>query len=119
MKLTYLVAILLASVLFCALTAMAHDDPWFSKQQINPKALERFGPQHAKSCCGAGDVVDTKFKVDRKGDDAWYYLKLGQWKRIPNDIIHWGEHAPSKQATLFVNTYSGLEVCFFPPEGGI
>ena len=39
------------------------------------------------SCCGAGDVVDTKFKVEpgdeKHPQDTWYAMLKGKWVRIP------------------------------------
>jgi hypothetical protein len=43
------------------------------------------------SCCGAGDVVDTKFRVEHdKGphpEDTWYAWLKGKWVRIPPEKI--------------------------------
>jgi hypothetical protein len=75
-----------------------------------------------KSCCDGGDVFKTQFRViedgSKYGHDTWWYLKDGIWKQVPDDVIHWGEHAPSKQATLFIR-WTGQELCFYPPEEGI
>ena len=51
------------------------------------------------------------------GGDEWYWLNGERWRRIPDDIIHWGKSAPGGKPTLFV--YSGAETCFFPGDGGI
>lgn len=86
---------------------------------MNPAAQKRLGVDW-KSCCEHGDVVKTKFHVEvDDGKDAWYYIKDGEWKRVPPDIIHWGEHAPDGQPTLFVYQSTGQELCFYPPEEGI
>lgn len=63
--------------------------------------------------------MKTRFRVSKiDGADAWeWQLADGSWKRIPTDIIHWGEHAPGGQATLFA--IGELETCFYPPDGGI
>ena len=51
--------------------------------------------------------------------EEWYYKtpEMAEYKRIPNDIIHWGETAPYGLPTLFV--YNGEEICFWPPNGAI
>ena len=62
--------------------------------------------------------VRTRFTVNRSdAGDEWFYLDGETWKRIPPDVIHWGETAPGGQPTLFV--YSGTETCFFPGDSGI
>jgi len=67
---------------------------------------------------GRVDVVKTKFNVNRTSNgDEWYWLDGDHWRRIPDDVIHWGRHAPSGQPTLFI--YSGKETCFFPADGGL
>jgi hypothetical protein len=55
------------------------------------------------SCCLGSEVVKTQFRVDKTSyGDEWFYLKDDAWKRVPDDTIHWGQHAPGGQATLFV-----------------
>ena len=39
------------------------------------------------------------------------------WRQIPPDIIHYDQHAPDKQPTLFI--WNAQAVCFFVPEEGI
>jgi hypothetical protein len=88
---------------------------WYKAAQLTPKAQMRFP---FKTCCEHADVVKTRFRVNRvSAGDEWYWLDGGVWRRIPDDIIHWGETAPSKQPTLFV--YRGKETCFWPGESGI
>ena len=71
-----------------------------------------------KKCCDHSDVVKTRFNVNRTtAGDEWYWLDGDTWRRIPDDIIHWDQRAPSGQPTLFI--YSGKETCFFPGDGGI
>jgi hypothetical protein len=95
---------------------------WYKSQELNPAARQRLGVAW-KSCCEHGDVVRTQFRVEQNGSayghDTWFYLKDGKWKRVPDDIIHWGEHAPDKQATLFIYQSTGQELCFYPPVEGI
>jgi hypothetical protein len=82
------------------------------------------------SCCGAGDTVDTKFKVERgKGphpDDVWYAWLDDAWVKIaPEKII--SDFAPDGKAYLFIlrfrNAYEPYEhdeiVCFVRPKGGL
>ena len=57
------------------------------------------------SCCGAGDVVDTKFKVEpgdeKHPQDTWYAMLKGKWVRIPPTKII-PDFAPDGKAYLFV-----------------
>ncbi len=87
---------------------------WYRNAQLTPEARARFGFQN---CCDHADVFRTKFRVNKTtGADEWDYLVDGQWKRIPPDIVHWGETAPDKQPTLFI--YGGKETCFYPGDSG-
>jgi hypothetical protein len=82
------------------------------------------------SCCGAGDVVDTKFKVEHGNgphpDDTWYALINGAWVKIPPEKIV-PNYAPDGQAYLFMLTMYGPRgepydreiVCFVRPKGGL
>jgi hypothetical protein len=88
---------------------------WYSAAELTAPAQRRFP---YKKCCDHADVFKTQFRVNTaSGEDEWYYLIERQWKRIPSDIIHWGEHAPDGQPTLFL--YGGKETCFYPGDGGI
>ena len=57
------------------------------------------------TCCGPGDVVKTKFRVELATSayprDVWYALLDDVWVRIPEDRIV-PDHAPDGQAHLFV-----------------
>ena len=88
---------------------------WYRNAELTDAAKGRFP---FKKCCDHADVVKTQFRVNKttKGDE-WYWLDGEQWRRIPDDIIHWGRTAPNRQPTLFI--YSGKETCFFPGDGGI
>ena len=59
----------------------------------------------SRSCCGAGDVVKTRFRVesgdDKYPDDRWYAWLTGQWIPIPPDKIV-QDHAPDGQPYLFM-----------------
>jgi hypothetical protein len=88
---------------------------WYQNAELTEAAKIRFP---FKKCCDHADVVRTRFTVNKTdAADEWFYLDGETWKRIPPDIIHWGQAAPDGQPTLFV--YSGKETCFFPGDGGI
>jgi hypothetical protein len=53
---------------------------WFNKQEINPAARERMGVPY-KSCCDAGDVYKTRFRVGLDNSDQWQYQKDGVWTK--------------------------------------
>ena len=88
---------------------------WYRNAELTPQARFRFA---FTKCCEHADVVKTQFRVNRtSARDEWYWLDGAKWRRVPDDIIHWGETAPSKQPTLFV--YRGKATCFWPGESGI
>lgn len=88
---------------------------WYAAAELTQPAQKRFP---YKKCCDHADVFRTKFRVDKNsGEDQWFYFSDGNWKQIPSDIIHWGEHAPDGRPTLFL--YHGHETCFYPGESGI
>jgi hypothetical protein len=107
-----------------ALSAMAVAWPawaegWFDRQMLNPATVKRLNVGW-NSCCLGSEVVKTQFRVNRTSyGDEWFYLKDDAWKRVPDDTIHWGQHAPGGQATLFVYFMTGDETCFYPPQEGI
>ncbi len=71
------------------------------------------------SCCGAGDTVQTKFKVEnssgRYPEDTWYAWLKDSWVRIPPEKIV-QDHAPDGQPYLFM--LAGTVQCFVRPKGG-
>jgi hypothetical protein len=89
---------------------------WYQAAELTEAARNRFP---FKKCCDHSDVVKTKFIVNKSdGGDEWFYEdEPDHWKRIPPDVIHWGESAPRGKPTLFI--YSGKETCFFPGDPGI
>lgn len=89
---------------------------WYETRTLTPEAEARF---HFKSCCAKSDSVRTKFKVGGKGNDEWYWLDRGEWRKVPADIIHPDEHNPNGEATLFVLPGTSEPTCFYPPGGGI
>ena len=119
----------IASALLIGLTvsgsfnqALAHElngvspeyQKWASEADILPEARKRL---HWNKCCNHAEVFRTKFMpIKENGQDGYLYLVDDTWKRVPPDIIHWGEKAPDGRPTLFI--YLGEETCFFPAEGG-
>jgi hypothetical protein len=88
---------------------------WYANAELTPEAQQRFA---FKKCCAKSEVVKTQFHVSKAtAGDEWFWLDGETWKRVPPDIIHWNEHAPGGEPTLFV--YDGRETCFFPPDAGI
>jgi hypothetical protein len=67
-----------------------------AQQARSQAARERMGVPY-KSCCDAGDVYKTRFRIAADNSDQWQYFKDGKWKVIPPDV----------------------ELCFFLPLGGI
>jgi hypothetical protein len=97
----------------------ARSDSWFERQTLNPATMKRLAVGW-DSCCLGSEVVKTQFRVDKTSyGDEWFYMRDGTWKRVPDDTIHWGQHAPGGQATLFVYFMTGEETCFYPPQEGI
>jgi len=76
------------------------------------------------SCCDAGDVVKTTFKVESRGSlhpqDTWFAWLKGKWVRIPPEKIV-PDYAPDGQAYLFMLTIANAYeiVCFVRPNGGL
>jgi hypothetical protein len=95
---------------------------WFENLQRpdNDRHPERQSDPKSLSCCGAGDVVKTKFKVESNGgtypEDIWYAWLDEGWTKIPPEKIV-RDFAPNGQPYLFMlaNTIQ----CFVPPKGGI
>jgi hypothetical protein len=88
---------------------------WYRNAELTKAAQTRFP---FRKCCDHSDVVKTKFNVNKtSAGDEWYWLDGDQWRRIPDDIIHWEERAPTRLPTLFI--YNGKETCFFPGDEGI
>jgi hypothetical protein len=117
---TKTIALSTASALMgLALSWPAWSDSWFEQQSLNPATQKRLNVGW-NSCCLGSEVVKTQFRVNKTDyGDEWYYMKDGAWKRVPDDTIHWGQHAPGGQATLFIYFMTGDETCFYPPEEGI
>jgi hypothetical protein len=95
---------------------------WFQNLKRPDNAKHPYREQDPKSlyCCGAADVVRTKFKVESTGgphpEDQWYAWLNDSWTLIPPEKIN-QEYAPNGQAYLFV--LSGTIQCFVRPKGGL
>jgi hypothetical protein len=87
------------------------DNDAYPSRKLDPKSL---------FCCGAADVVKTKFKVENSGsqypEDTWYAWLDNSWTRIPTEKIV-KDHAPNGQPYLFV--LAGTIQCFVRPKGGL
>ena len=90
---------------------------WFRSQIMNETVQKRLNVPW-KSCCDNGDVFRTRFRVGTVGEDVWEYLDGDTWKVIPPDII---KDNPSldTEPILFRSKRTGVEYCFFKPNGGI
>ena len=109
-------------ILLLSFRADAHDasmphHEWFNAQEMNPAARQRLGVPW-KSCCDNGDVFKTRFRVADDRSDQWQYLKDGQWRTIPPDIVK-EEDTPDHLPVLFINKHTGAELCFFVAKGGL
>jgi hypothetical protein len=93
---------------------------WFEHLQRPDNDKYPSRDQRSRYCCGAADVVKTKFKVESAGgphpEDTWYAWLDGSWTRIPPDKIV-KDHAPTGQPYLFL--LAGTIQCFVRPKGGI
>ena len=80
-------------------------------RRLDPKSL---------SCCGAGDTVKTKFKVENTGgqypEDVWYAWLKNSWVRIPPEKIV-KDFSPTGEPYLFL--LADTIQCFVPPKGGL
>ena len=98
------------------------DKEWFENLQRPDNHLHPSRKVDPKSlyCCGAADVVKTKFKVENGGDrypeDVWFAWLNNEWTRIPPEKIV-KDYAPDNQAHLFV--LAGTIQCFVRPKGGV
>lgn len=122
------ILILLATVsLACAHDPREHPTlaGWAEEQVITQRLADKLGicPDFAANniqckCCADSEILrDVQYRVSRvDAGDEWWYRKDGEWKRIPDEIIHWGESAPSGEPVLFA-LGSHLR-CFFPPKEG-
>jgi hypothetical protein len=110
------------------MTALPHDEwpdgpdkEWFQhlKRPDNDAHPSRKLDPKSLYCCGAADVVKTKFKVESAGgkypEDTWYAWLDNSWTRIPAEKIV-KDHAPNGEPYLFV--LAGTIQCFVRPKGG-
>ena len=93
---------------------------WGGHSAMSVPTAIPYRDQKSLFCCGAADVVKTRFKVENAGDrhpeDVWYAWLDGEWTRIPPEKIV-QDHAPDGDAHLFV--LAGTIQCFVRPKGGI
>jgi hypothetical protein len=95
---------------------------WFQnlKRPDNDRHPERQTDPKSQYCCGAADVVKTKFKVENGGErhpeDRWYAWLNESWTLIPPEKIN-QDYAPTGEAYLFV--LAGTIQCFVRPRGGL
>jgi hypothetical protein len=99
---------------------------WF-KSPERPDNYLRPLDKDRTSCCGAGDTVDTKFKVEPgtgpHPDDVWYAWLDDAWAKIPPEKII-SDFAPDGKAYLFIlrfrNAYEPYEHDeIVRPKGGL
>ena len=87
------------------------DNNSYPSRKLDPKSLY---------CCGAADVVKTKFKVENAGsqypEDTWYAWLENSWVKIPAEKIV-KDYAPNGQPYLFM--LAGTIQCFVRPKGGL
>jgi hypothetical protein len=93
---------------------------WFQKLERPDAHKSPWWDAKSRSCCGAGDVVKTKFRVEsargRHLEDTWYAWINNQWVLIAHDKIV-RDYAPDGQPYLFM--LAGTVVCFVRPKGGL
>jgi hypothetical protein len=98
------------------------DKEWFQnlKRPDNDKHPHRQLDHKSLYCCGAADVVKTRFKVESAGgrypEDQWYAWLNDGWTLIPPEKII-KDHAPNGEAHLFM--LAGTIQCFVRPRGGL
>jgi hypothetical protein len=93
---------------------------WFQGLQRPDNDKHPYRDEKSRSCCGAGDVVKTKFKVEsgdeRYPEDRWYAWLDDKWTPIPPEKIV-QDHAPDGQPFLFM--LASTIQCFVRPKGGL
>ena len=92
---------------------------WFQSLERPDNDRHPYRDAKSRSCCGAADVVKTRFKVEsgdeKYPEDRWYAWVNEQWIRIPPEKIV-KDHAPNGQPYLFM--LAGTVQCFVRPKGG-
>ena len=118
----------MALLLFFSVTKPLHaggewpDGPykeWFQSLERPDNDRHPYRDTKSRSCCGAADVVKTKFRVEtgdeKYPEDRWYAWVNEQWIPIPPEKIV-KDHAPNGQPYLFM--LAGTVQCFVRPKGG-
>ena len=92
---------------------------WFQSLERPDNDRHPYRDTKSRSCCGAADVVKTKFRVEagdeKYPEDRWYAWVNEQWIAIPPEKIV-KDHAPNGQPYLFM--LAGTVQCFVRPKGG-
>jgi hypothetical protein len=95
---------------------------WFQNLKRPDFENRRFFDENSRSCCGVGDVVKTKFKVEPAGDkypeNQWYAWLNNKWMRVPAEKIV-KDYAPDGRAYLFISIGDNTIMCFVRSKGGI
>lgn len=131
------------SLLGAATCVKAHEagshpslEGWAEQQIVTPEYGKRMGcanPEMRQGpscyCCAYSEIIeDAEYKLSKdkvqviNGKeypvDEWWYKLPGktEWKLVPDDAVHWGEHAPNGQAVLFFLPGTTTPRCFFPPK---
>jgi len=94
-----------------------HKD-WFQNLQRPDNHLNPGRDEKSRYCCGAADVVDTRFKVESTGgshpQDTWYAWLNETWVRVPPEKTV-PEFAPDGRGYLFI--LGNSIQCFVRPRG--
>ncbi len=92
---------------------------WFQSLERPDNDKHPYRDTKSRSCCGAADVVKTRFRVEsgdeRYPEDRWYAWINDRWMPIPPEKII-KDHAPNGQPYLFM--LAGTVQCFVRPKGG-
>ena len=92
---------------------------WFQTLERPDNDKHPYRDPKSRSCCGAADVVKTKFKVENGNEkypeDRWYaWINDDSIPIPPEKIVK--DHAPNGQPYLFM--LAGTVQCFVRPKGG-
>ena len=110
---------------------IAPTNTFFRTYSVPTIINSRIAIRTSLSCCGPGDVVKTKFKVEpasvKHPRDIWYAWFGSDWIQIPEDRIV-PDYAPDGQGYLFMARapdliFGGPDfvalLCFVRPKGGL
>jgi hypothetical protein len=92
---------------------------WFQSLERPDNDKNPYRDLKSRSCCGAADVVKTRFRVEsgdeKYPEDRWFAWVNEQWIPIPPEKIV-KDHAPNGQPYLFM--LAGTVQCFVRPKDG-